>query len=103
MRVVKREVGGKKGVGGECEGGAAAKCSGHDNGGRFVNLSCSSYRLYLWDLKYAVGRKGKGRQETSSNSQPGRHGLLLFDSKADKTLSLEPYLKPPLLCIMSLR
>jgi len=36
--------GGEKGVRGECEG-TTANCSGHDNGERFVKLSCSGFRL----------------------------------------------------------
>jgi len=58
------EAGGAEmGVGGECEEGAAAKCSGHDNGERFVKLSCSSSRLYSWVRNYPVGRKEKGPLE----------------------------------------
>jgi len=38
--------GGEKGVRGECEG-AAAKCSSHHNGERFIKSSCLGLRLLM--------------------------------------------------------
>ena len=56
----------EKGVGGDCEG-AAAKCSGHHNGKRFVKLSYSGFRLCSWVRNYPVGRKEKRPLEEVKN------------------------------------